>query len=571
MLRLPFTYLIILSFFSIDCFAQLFPIKQYPQHYFQWPVGTNVGIVANFGELRPNHYHMGLDCRTDGRENLPIYAAADGYIAKIHIDATGFGRAIYINHPNGLTTLYAHLNEFNPALEAFIKEEQYKKKSWKIDVIVPKNVFKVLKGSFIAYSGNTGGSQGPHLHFEIRDTKTEKVLNPLLFGLPIEDNASPEIYKLSVYDRRFSTYEQTPKIISLKKINGQYQPIGGKILIQTNQVSFGINAFDKNNGSGNQNGIYKATLYDNEKEIVGFEMDSITYDETRYLNAHIDYKTRNNGGPFLQHLSILPGYLNGIYKSQKGEDGIISLEDNTPHHITIKVYDANENVSDLVFDIEFAGTDFTKTNNKKNSPEFIFKPGQINIFENEAISFYLLENSIYDYFQFHYNESIVMGSKIFSLHNENVPIENYFPIKIKGNYKRRDTGNIVMKLMTNQKEKFKKARFDNGWYTASFREFGKYELVIDTIAPVVKPIGSFRDGATITTLNKIIFSASDNTKEIAEFTGLIDGQWILFSNDKEASFIYTIDKYCTPGEHLLTIIVKDLVGNTTTKNYHFTR
>jgi hypothetical protein len=164
-----------------------------------------------------------------------------------------------------------------------------------------------------------------------------------------------------------------------------------------------------------------------------------------------------------------------------------------------------------------------------------------------------------------------MGSKIFSLHNENVPIENYFPIKIKGNYKQRDTGNIVIKLMTNQKERFKKARFDNGWYTASFRDFGKYELVIDTIAPVVKPIGSFRDGATITTLNKIIFSASDNTKEIAEFTGLIDGQWILFSNDKEASFIYTIDKYCTPGEHLLTIIVKDLVGNTTTKNYHFTR
>jgi murein DD-endopeptidase MepM/ murein hydrolase activator NlpD len=197
--------------------AQKILNNTYPQNYFEWPVKTTVGIVANFGELRPNHYHMGLDCRTDGRVNVPIVAAADGYIAKIHVDPTGFGRTLYINHPNGLTTLYAHLNTLNPALEKYLIEQQYLQKKWKVDVIVPAGLFAIKKGEFIAYSGNTGGSQGPHLHFEIRDTKSENVLNPLLFGLPIEDNVPPEIFRIAVYDSRVSVYEQAPKIYIIKK------------------------------------------------------------------------------------------------------------------------------------------------------------------------------------------------------------------------------------------------------------------------------------------------------------------------------------------------------------------
>ena len=148
--------------------AQLFPEKNYVQNYFQWPVGSATGIVANFGELRPNHYHMGLDCRTDSRENIPVYAAADGYVSKINIDPTGFGRALYISHPNGMTTLYAHLNDFNPEIENYIEEQQYKLKKWRVQLDVPINLLKVQKGQLIAQSGNTGGSEGPHLHFELR-------------------------------------------------------------------------------------------------------------------------------------------------------------------------------------------------------------------------------------------------------------------------------------------------------------------------------------------------------------------------------------------------------------------
>src|SRR5664279_3203651 len=219
------------------CYAkgQVFPQKNYPKGYFIYPVDAKIGLAANFGELRPNHYHMGLDCRTDQVQNRPVKASADGYIAHVRIDATGFGRAIYINHPNGLTTLYGHLNKFFPALEKYVKEQQYKLQSWKVYLDIPSGMFPVKKGQFIAYSGNAGGSQGPHCHFEIRDTKTDKVLNTLLFGMPIPDNVPPAIVRLALYDRNKSTYSQSPKLFSLKKIKGGYTTIEPVITVNSDR------------------------------------------------------------------------------------------------------------------------------------------------------------------------------------------------------------------------------------------------------------------------------------------------------------------------------------------------
>ncbi len=546
--------------------AQLFPEKKYPQNYFQWPVGTEPGIVANFGELRPNHYHMGLDCRTESRVNLPVLAAADGYVSKINIDPTGFGRALYISHPNGMTTLYAHLNDFSPEIENYIEEQQYKLQQWKVQIDVPANLLKVTKGELIARSGNTGGSQGPHLHFEVRDTKSDKVLNPLLMGFPIEDNIPPVILKLAIYDRRYSTYEQMPKIYFLKKVNGVYQPLGGKIKVNTNKVSFAISAFDKYTGSTNQNGIYRAVIYDNDESISGFEMDNISYDETRYLNAHIDFKTRNNGGPFLQYLSPLPGYKDGIYKTAKGENGIITLSDENAHSIKIEVIDAHNNSSILKFDLVK-----DVVSEKKNIPGLIFEPNTINVFENDKVSFYMKDSAIYDYFHFKFREAPNAMGTAYYLQDDEVPVQQYFPIKIKGNFNIEDTGKIEMKMISHGRTKFKKAVYKNGWYESSFRDFGVFQLILDKTPPVVAPLWGFRDGADVSKINKIAFSAIDNTQEIVDFTGLLDGQWLLFSNDKGKTFIYNFDKYCTPGEHSLELIVKDVVGNTTKKMYRFRR
>ena len=547
-------------------YAQFFPAKNYPQQYFQWPVGAKIGIAANFGELRPNHYHMGLDCKTDQKVNLPVYAAAAGYIARVKIDASGFGRSIIINHPNGFSTLYAHLNNFYPALETYITTQQYNLQQWDVTIDIPENLFPVKKGDFIAYSGNTGGSQGPHLHFEIRDTKTDKVLNPLLFGFSIPDVIEPVILRLAVYDRRLSTYEQTPKIYPLKKKNGIYKPTV-PIVVTSDKISFAITAYDRYIGSTNQNGIYTAVLYDNDHAVAGFEMDSISYDETRYLNAHIDYKTRSSGGPFLEHLSKLPGYWDGIYKTTAG-DGVISLPDDSAHSMKVMVTDVNGNSSVLEFSLKRNGITESK-NIFTGGP--VFYPGLLNVFDNDHVKFYLAGNMLYDSFHFKYNEIIpATGKTIYQLHNTSVPLHANFPVRIREDYLMKDTGKIIMKRFSGKKEDYKKAVYENGWYKASFREFGNFQLMIDTIPPSVVPIG-FKDGMNASKINRIKFAVIDNTEELKKFTALLDGSWILFSNDKGRNFIYDLDEHCSAGEHELIIIAEDKAGNKTEKKYHFTR
>src|SRR5690606_18972007 len=138
--------------------------------------------------LRSNHFHMGIDFRTQQRENLPVHACAEGYVSRIKVEPGGYGRAVYIDHPNGMTTVYAHLHDFFPALEQYVQQKQYERESWAVDLDIPAGLFPLKKGQFFAYSGNTGGSAGPHVHFEIRDTYSDQCINPLLFGFPLADN-----------------------------------------------------------------------------------------------------------------------------------------------------------------------------------------------------------------------------------------------------------------------------------------------------------------------------------------------------------------------------------------------
>jgi len=555
---------LLISFLST---AQTFSNKNYPQNYFKWPVGAAIGIVANFGELRPNHYHMGLDCRTDQKENVPVYASAGGYIAKVKIEPYGFGRCIYINHPNGLTTVYAHLNAFEPALEKYITQQQYNLQQWKVFLDIPANLFKVKQGDYIAASGNTGGSQGPHTHFEIRDTKTDKCLNGLMFGLPIPDKVQPEIIRLAMYDRTVSTYNQSPRLYALKKVNGAYTVIGGKITAPSNRVSFALTMQDKNSMTANPNGVYAAAVIDNGEQISRFELDSISYAETRYFNAHIDHKTRGNGGPWLQYLSPLPGYENYIYRTDNNK-GVTVFSDNEKHEINIIVLDADGNKSTLNFDV-LPPTNLAAKTTTVSDQKFI--PNYLNIFENNKVKFYLPENALYDTVHFIYKElPSAAGKTIYQLMNATIPVQTYFPVSIKENFAMEDTGKIVMERFYGSKKDFAKAVYNKDWYTASFREFGNFQLLVDREPPTIVPIG-FRDGINAAGLRRILFQVKDNTEDIVNFTALLDGKWLRFSNDKGINFIYNFDDKCGPGQHELKISATDQVGNTTERIYKFVR
>lgn len=571
-LHKPFLFFYLLSFFSTVS-AQNFPAKNYQKGYFIYPVQAKIGLAANFGELRPNHYHMGLDCRTEQRENLRVLAAADGYIAQVRIEPSGFGRAIYINHPNGLTTLYAHLNNFFPELEKYVKEQQYKMESWRVFLEIPPNLFPVKQGQFIAFSGNTGGSQGPHLHFEIRNTKTDKVLNPSLFGFPIQDNVPPTIVRLAMYDRCMSTYSQTPKLFSVKKVGGRYVPTSPLIITNTDRVSFGISAFDRYTGSANPNGIYEATIYFDGMAMSGFQLDDISYDETRYMNAHIDHKLKTGGGPYVEHISRLPGYPKGVYKDFES-DGIIYLEDDSVHQVKVEVKDAYGNVSVLEFSIKRGLINESKYTQNYDSP-LKFYPGFVNVFEKEDVQVILDEKDLYDSLNFVYTKKNSLLpqaiSALHSVHTALVPVHGYFTIRLKPD---RDIpgsiDKIVMQRTWGPKTDVVKAEIEGEWFKGKFREFGNFQLVVDNIPPVISPIG-IRENANLSRSPQIIFTVTDNLKKIKNFRAELDGKWLRFTNDKGRSFIYKFDEMCPPGSHELKVSVEDEAGNRTIKTFHFIR
>src|SRR5215213_6534458 len=325
--------------------------QSYPQNYFRHPLDIPMQLVANFGEIRTNHWHMGLDIRTQQRVNLQVHAAADGYISRVSVEPGGFGQAIYINHPNGFTTQYGHLNSFFPALATYIKQQQYANESWRINLIILPDLFPVKKGDLIALSGSTGASEGPHVHFEIRDTKTENCLNPLLFGFPIRDAVPPTITRLAMYDRNKSTYAQSPQLLSIKKYGGYYSIPGGLVRVGSDKISFAVAAVDRFSGVANPNGIYSAHVLLDGDPVSEFILENISYNDTRYINAQLDYPYKSRGGAGLQHITPLPGAQNVVYHTYN-EDGIIHLTDTDPHSIVIEVKDANDNSSKIQFKIQ---------------------------------------------------------------------------------------------------------------------------------------------------------------------------------------------------------------------------
>jgi murein DD-endopeptidase MepM/ murein hydrolase activator NlpD len=560
----------LLLFISLQIQAQYSAQPNYPQGYFRDPLNIPIDLSGNFGELRPNHYHMGLDLKTLKKENLPVMAAADGYVSRIKIEPFGFGRAIYVAHPNGYTTVYCHLNDFFPALENWVKQQQYQKESWALYEELPPTLFPVKKGDLLAYSGNAGGSQAPHLHFEIRRTEDDVNLNPMLFGLPLADNTRPHLVRLGIYDRQRSVYEQSPRLVPLASRNQQdYNAPLQKL--NTPLISLALSAFDTHSGSTNQNGIYEAVLYDNGRAVVGFRMDQISYAATRYLNAHIDYKTRAGAGPYLQHLSELPGYLHSIYTKFSG-DGVLDISDGAVHDLSIVVKDPYGNSATAHCPVQFSGT--VQAPPAPSGKRFY--PMMVDIFESPRCEFIIGERCLYDSVAISYRESPATSpqavSAVHTIGATYIPLQDSMLVGIQPDRAIapgcRDR--IVMQRFAGAKKDVQKVSWQKGWAMARFREFGNFQLLCDTIAPQIVPIG-FSDGANLSRAARLSFTVTDNLEEWQVIRTELDGRWLRFTNDKGKYFHYRFDEKCSAGDHTLRIIAEDAAGNRVERSFRFTR
>jgi hypothetical protein len=551
--------------FFICCIALIVSAQQYPQGYFRNPLDIPIELAGNFGECRPNHFHSGIDIKTQGKENLKVYAVADGYISRIKMERGGFGHALYITHPNGYTTLYAHLNNFIPAVQKYTRDRQYEKENWEIDIQLKPSQFPIKKGQQIAWSGNTGGSTAPHLHFEIRSTETEHPLNPQLFGFSITDNIPPKPTQLAIYDLTKSIYEQKPQILALSN-KGDYVPATKTIQVNSPIVGVGLNVFDYMNGSTNTLAFYTAEVYMDDLPKGRILLDDIGYDVTRYLHAYADIKTRKATGNWVQLLFRLPGNnLKHLYQNfdQYGMD----IFDGKLHNIRIELKDVYDNLSTVSF-----GVQYTPPAIPFSCDEQLMKPGETSSFEHPNIKFKLNEDALYDdvCFRFSTSKDINSLSDKYTLHESGVPIHSYFLLYIKPNkpvpFELRDK--LAMIYSDGNDENGRAAKYDTErWYTAKVRNFGTYRLVADTVAPTIK---NLQQGNDLSKAKSMSFTATDNITSVKEFRAELDGKWLCFEQ-RGSTYFYIFDEHCSKGKHTLVVTAKDENDNIRTLKYSFTR
>lgn len=549
--------------FSEIMFGQAQEIPLYPQNYFRNPLNIPIVLAGNFGEPRSNHFHSGIDIKTNGKENLPVFAAAEGYISRIKMEKGGFGHALYVTHPEGFTTLYAHLNNFAPPIQKYLKRTQYEKESWAVDIQVSANMFPVRRGEQIAWSGNTGGSAGPHLHFEIRDTETEHPLNPQLFGFDISDTRAPVPTHIGVYDLGQSFFSSPPKIVGLKNTGKVFTT--DTIVVNTTEVGIGINVNDYMNGSTNTLNFYTARWFVDGEHYGMIRLDDIGYDVTRYLHAYIDYPTKKQSNQWYQLLFRLPGnQLHHLYPVLNGR-GAISLSDK-PRHLKIELTDAAGNQSDISFYIRSSGTV------AEAQCSNLFKYSSSNTFEHPNLKFLLSDQHLYDdiCFDLKTQQDEKNYSDRFIVHNISVPVHKYFDLSIKPNkavpFELRDK--VVMMYSDGKSEDAKAATFENGWYTTGVRTFGTYWLSSDTTPPVIKPLQA--QGADLSKAKRLSFAVRDNLTSVKSFRAELDGKWLCFE-PRGDTFFYTFDEHCPKGKHKLVITAGDENNNIQTLVYTFTK
>ena len=581
-----FSYLLL--FFASFCAATASADNIYPRDYFSSPVTHEIQLTGTFGELRPNHFHAGIDIRPkrSGVEE-PIIAAAEGWVSRIQVQPSGYGNVLYIDHPNGFTTVYAHLQRFSPAVDSFVKSMQYREEKFEVDLAPARAHFKFNRGEEIGTMGNTGASQGMHLHFEIRRTGSDEALNPLLFGFAVSDEKPPKFYELKIYhlddenkvigSREIYLREKAKKkrvkkgkkwrtITIAPNPDAPYVIQNDTINVASGRIGFGIKAFDSADWSANTNGIYGLEMYRDGLPAFSFDTQCFYFEDTRYINAHIDYPEKLSGGGYFNRCFSLPGNYLNIYKD-KINNGIVALQGEQYAKITMIAKDAADNRDTLEFWIKSTDSNLLpKSNGKKVGTQLCYD--EDNEIAQGNLEVRIPAGALYESTHIHIHQSEMRSALAFSplykIHHAATPLHKSIQLSI------RPTRQVPDSLMDKVCIAYKDGRgnlnncgrtWHQGAVVASAQSFGSFFIFADTSRPVIKPL---RFQADMQKEKRMSFKVSDNMlldKQMV-WRAEVDGKWILMEFDlKSKTLVHFFDERIAPGVHELKLAVRDKQGN----------
>ncbi|QWX84537.1 M23 family metallopeptidase [Cellulophaga sp. HaHaR_3_176] len=554
-----------LLLFSLTITAQ----EKYSKEIFRSPLDIPLVLSGTFGELRSNHFHSGVDIKTQQREGLKTYAIADGTITRIKVSLYGYGKVLYIAHPSGHTSVYGHLQKFGPEIEEYVKKIQYNKKAYEIEVFPDFGELKVEKGQVIAYTGNTGGSGGPHLHFEIRSSVTEKPTNPLLYGLEVRDALDPILLNLYTYPLTDnSIVNQSNQKVALnftKQSDGTF--LADKVYA-TGTIGFGVNSYDRQDMAANKNGLYKVEQIVNGKTYTNYDLESFSFGESRYINTLIDYSHYARFRQRIQKLYKDPSNKLSIYK-ELYNDGKIDVTEGLSYSVELLLKDFHGNTTKVIIPVE-GKKEVLKIDKKDKKTDNYLVAKKPNTYDLGIAQVYFPANIFYNDFYI----DLEKGADTVKIHDSSTPAHKNFTISFDvSKYPKEDLKKLFIARLNSRLEPSYESTYRRGTtFSTRTRYLGTFTLAKDTIAPKVRA-KNFKEKQWLSNYNYLSVEITDDLSGIDTYSATLNGKWILMEYEsKKNTLTYNFDSnILNEKECNLELIVTDNVGNSTTFKSTFFR
>lgn len=543
--------------------------EQFPQY--PSPVDIPIYLSATFAELRNNSFHAGIDIKTQGVEGKNVFAVADGYVSRIGVSPYGYGNVVYITHDDGFTSVYAHLLRFNQEIARYVAAYQYRNRTFAASIYLSRETFPIHAGDFIGLSGNTGGSGGPHLHFEIRHTASEKPVNPLYFGLNIADNVKPNIKGIAVYPvDETSTVEgrNDPKYYQAEGSGTSYHLPGQAVVHANGHLAFGINTDDQVGTSPNKNGPYVYELFVDNLLSFRMECDSFSYSEPRYVNSLIDYRRFKEVGNRFVRTEVDPFNRLSMIERRRG---VVEVKEGDTLNVSFRITDFAGNTSAASFQVIGTAPVEVTPPQRSRSDYFVKADGSLNNrieIENFQV---ILERGTF--FRDEWMKTGVTNprgccSSRYQFGEATQAVFKAFKVRIKPEERWANDPRLFIAYFdgSDRVSSLGGHMCGDGYMEADSKLLGRYALKIDSVAPVVR-IQNFRENDTLTSSSVLRVTITDDMTGISHYDMYANDTWILGKYDAKNNLLYhEMDGHIRQGNNRIKVVVKDAVGNTTTKN-----